>query len=773
MALTMILFVALGVGYYVGGVKKATINTSASSQCQAIGSNLLNQISAADNSLVITNNAPMSDSNNQAVTPAPLESTNPLCCTQNGRANCTSTRRTLLCGSYTSAINEAQNVKGAATWAQNLYLYCTSSGSAGCGLTNQAADSLCSGDGLDFDEDAEIALLGEILPSSVNLAASTDSYGRPAPSGSARPARVRLKIEPISLNRRNVKGGCNPMGNGLEANPPYGLNSNMGYNVQIITYYNPNPSQSVNAQNPLKSCPAISAGVVFPLDHSNPTMTNTLGLVNAGPDGNISATETSGTNTDNESIPTSTSYYRDGSVRSNASCSCPVTAGVPPAPGTSYCSGWDKVGMFAVSSEPGSTFICSSSLTSTPNQSCDTVLGGVVADNTLSTDQGTRIGLAWSNPLPEGTQLSIATIDAGGNISPEVAQVSVSPGYCPPTSTYCADGSQTGTEAGPNITAAPGAAGACTADPTYPAYTPPISCRPHSGCGDAVGNLCPQGTRTGQNCPATNTYCTAGVNKGAYACAAGIDCTTDARCGKSVCDDCGQGTCANSTIPVGNNCPASSNYCSGATVGGAGIFGLPTDTCGNACPAGTRSGVGCPSPSSVCIGTSTGSDDCGQACAAATKVCCVPSCPNPATVCSGTALGGDGCGGTCSGTGTMACAPPPGGGGGGCPGGQYPDQASCDATVTSSDVIVGGSACYQPSGACWQALCSSWTGWSPTQEYSAGHGGAHRHCLHNEDCSQNGIDNGKCRSVICNGYCCSEEGISCCAAGLGEAGCGT
>jgi len=674
-ALAMIVIIGLGVSYYVSNSKNTGRNLASSGQCQAITTNILGSITAADNSLVITNNAPMSSNAEEAVQPSSLERDNPLCCTESNRANCSAQRRSVLCGHYTSAISESQNVKGAATWAQNFYLHCLTTGSAGCGLTNQSSGSLCSGEGLDFDDASELALLGQLLPNSINLGASADSYGRP-PLGT-RPSRVQIKIEPISLNRRNISGGCDAASNGLESNPPYGLNSSMGYNVEIISHYATNPSVAVAEQNPIKTCPAITADVVMASDYTQPSMTYTTGLQNSGGNLQVSAIEGASENGDNQGFGTGNVFYQDGSLRANTSCTCPVTLGTPPGSGSTYCTGWEKVGLYAVSSEPGSTFMCSPSVTNTPDRSCDTVFNGVISDNTQSSDQGTRIGVAWNTPMPEGTQISVAVADAGGNRSPQVAQFTVSPGYCPPTQSYCADGSQTGPESGPLVTAGTGSTAACAQTATWPASDPAISCRPHSGCGSAAGNFCIAGTRQFVNysnamnaasCPAANTYCTVGVNKGPYTCAGGVDCTIDNRCAQPVCDDCGHATCPASTIPLGNNCPATSNYCPNAVVGGSGTMSLPTDTCGNACPPGTLApGSGCPNTGNYCPNANASgsgvmklpSDACGNLCPPGNISYNGAGCPSivkdPNTC--GVAALFDGCGRQCPVTETCSVEP--------------------------------------------------------------------------------------------------------------------
>lgn len=698
LAVMLALIVASGVGYFLNSTSNNSKTTSTSSYCGQYVVSFNSFVQSSDNTLK-TIYGDLAQICTGSVSAVPPSATDPFCPMTNAGLNTTgpagdqlARRRSLLCGQYNGGPADPQRMRGVATWAQNLYINCGNSSGCGFGASGYLHNRI-NETPLVLNTDAQIQTFYDLLPQPWLFPAG-GSVDESNPS----PVRLEVSIRPLNIFQRNTTfdWGVGP----TTFTNAYRVNDPNGYQVVIRPYFKKVARLPASTENPELGCQDIQMVVGFSRDNSSPTAITatppwTAQLVNSGPNGTIDqANPAAATNADNPTLNAPTTiYYRDGTVRqAGAMCSCPsVAAG-------SYsgesCIGWDDIGIFARLNEPHAVPVAGAGVIAQPNQCASAVYPSEAQarDYTIANDE-TYMSVVWRG-MPHSRLLSVGIRDSAGNLlvnatNPSTPQtIMILPGYCPAPSSYCADGSQTDV----GVVATNAAACGATTN-TYPGTVMNINCKPHDGC----FGLCGSGTRAYNvpagnqaNCPATNTYCSVGFNRGPYACTPGIDCSTDVRCGDSVCDECGHDSCPNSTIPIGNTCPATTNYCAGAVVGGGGVWGRPTDTCGNACSVGTRVGVGCPNPAAVCIGTGTGVDDCGQACPAATMVCCVPSCADPASVCSGDSIS-DGCGGNCGGaTGTMACGGPGGGAGGGAGGGCIPSGAQCSAYYDPNPECNGG-----------------------------------------------------------------------------------
>ncbi|MGE3974484.1 MAG: hypothetical protein AB7F59_08165 [Bdellovibrionales bacterium] len=729
-AVMLTLIIASGVGYYVNSNSTSSIAVGNASYCNQYVTSFSSFLQSSQNNLTtISSGVALTCSG--TVQAVPQSAVDPYCPTTNAGLNVTGPagdqvvrRRALLCGQFSGEPADSQVFRNGATWAQNLYINCGNA--AGCGFgTSGLLHNLISATPLVLDTDVQIQTFYDLLPQPWLFPAG-GSLDELNPS----PVRLEVSIRPLNVFNRNVtfNWGAGP----TSFATAYKVNDPNGYQITLRPYFKKVARLPVSAENPMTGCQDVTMIVGFTQDNSSttpivgaPWLTE---LVNSGADGVIDQVDPNGaTNADNSVLNAPNNiYYRDGSVRqAGAKCSCPTVA-AGSFVGES-CVGWDDVGVFARLNEPHAVPVAEAGVNTTPEQCAEAVYPGDsdMRDYTLATNE-TYLSSVWRN-MPHSRLLSVGIRDSAGNLlvsaaAPATPQsVMIIPGFCPATNTYCSDGSQT--DLG-NMATSAAACGANTN--TYPGAAMNINCKPHDGC----FGLCGSGSRAYNNpaghqanCPATNTYCSVGVNRGPYACTAGIDCTLDARCADSVCDECGHDTCPNSTIPVGNTCPATASYCPAAVVGGGGIWGRPTDTCGAACPVGTRAGVGCPNPAAVCIGTGTGVDDCGNACPAATYG--GGGCADPATVACGVAINND-CGFACGTTGTSGCGGGGAGGGGGCP--EY--------------------------------------GWDMAAEAAHGAGG-HYHCLGDGGCGDGTWGAGDCEAVHCVDFCCSSAGMSCCDAGMG------
>ncbi len=618
------------------------------------------QVTARSYTISVINNAAMCSAAVVPVSQSTTSTLDPFCCSDGTNPTyCNAARSAILCGSYGASKFETQSIRSAATWARNLFMSCKTANTAPCNTYFANNTAICSGDGLKISGATELQTFFNLLP---------DPYSYASLPVAQQPKELWLKVEPVSTS---------DLAHGLGCAEPATWDSKVAMRMTVTTVMN----DTAGTRGDRTSNQSYTMHLTWPNDNDRPKVaagSETIQI--GGPDNAVDINPASGLNTDNLTVnsTTSGSYYKDGSLRSAAMCTAnrPAWGGSSQQPDYTY-TGWQKLIYQGQSSENGSTFYCRTGVATNPNQMnqcCDAVNAGEYMDDSTPGGAGTVVRAAWNTAASEGDIISVSVVDAQGNISIPKSFI-FSPGYCPATNTYCADGRVTGLEGGAQTIAGTGPT-KCPATATYPAYLPNIYCHPHDGCFD----FCPTGTRTAQSCPAsTTTYCSVGVNldtTNSRGCT-GVDCTIDVRCADSTCDDCGQDTCADSSIavtpvvragayvstinfptpylgvPAGNgSCPATTAYCpttapNPSSPGGSGITFLPKDNCGNSCPDGTRAAQTCPATTTYCSGGNLGprcsgaqcttpNDDCGVTCPAST-IAVGDSCPATGGYCSPTA----------------------------------------------------------------------------------------------------------------------------------------
>lgn len=614
----------------------------------------------------------------------------PFCCQDGGvgDTHCYNNTpvRQLLCGSYdANAEYETQAMRTAATWARNIYRVCRNGTAGLCAITNNGGN-ICTGDGLVFDTntaggpDDEFRNFFNLLPDPINFANWTG----------AKPKSISLKIEVVTTTDIDTPVSVCP------AEPAiWNRDHMMKVTFRVIV-----PGAGSDSSMNRDSVTSYSLHLAWPKEGSLNSLPFTPAspvniqagsemLRSAGPDLALSSTAPvagQALNIDNLvstlAVPQIV-YNKDMTVRATGTMCSGTLNGVGPYqnPGFVY-TGWDQYIYGATSDIPGVTPYCRApsavpaTLGTDLNVCCENAAVsnpvGVVVDESVA-GAGTTYRVVFNTAFAEGQILPIGQMDSMGNKSLS-KNIMFSPGYCPATNTYCADGNRTGIEvngqaaaayplasSGP-LAAPPG--GGCPAEGSWGpvgftgAYTPDIGnprgdifCRPHDGC----WSLCPIGTRSAQRCPvSTSAYCSfdndgvsAGTDVGNWdpassrGCGAasinpqgGIDCTTDNRCTDSTCDDCGNETCTDSTLPVTVKVPLAAipapfpvaagpwgNYTpyNDATNFPTPYIGVELDPIGG-CPArNTYCPVGARSPASSANPPASGiyylpKDNCGNSC---------------------------------------------------------------------------------------------------------------------------------------------------------------
>jgi hypothetical protein len=597
-AVSILAGVALVAFSYLADTRIVDSRLTTVSQAQDFGANILRDISQRSAGGRPINNAracmiggavvPSVDYDVPAGAPIEIAaaSLDPFCCT-GAYPQCDATRRNLLCGSFDATSQyETQAMRTSATWARNLYESCMA---GTCGIAS-GGTNICTGDGLVFNTPATIANFYRILPEPITMVGET-------------PREIRLKIQPATVQDFTTPAAAC-------GNVPAGgwtIDHMMQVTIIVLVDYDKGDSTSTSQFKYTMQLfwPRDAALNAITFNPSAPThlMPNTTLIQTAGIDTLVATPYANGGNLDNKTytntVPSpNQARFQDGTVRGPANTYCSGNKFGPDLwqqSGYTY-AGWDKLFFQATSVYPGVVPYCvagGGTSGASLNVCCESINNGVVADESVA-GAGTTYSIAWNTAAAEGTVIGIGQMDSMGNKALSY-NVMFTPGYCPPTTTYCADGSRTGAEMSGSADAAyvnkiagtgAGVPPRCPATSTFPlgaAYTPTIGgatdiyCHPHDGC----WSNCPMGTRSaagvaGANlCPPTTvSYCSidrdgVGADLGNYDPAAnrgctGKDCTMDLRadptvgggypatttCGQTVCDDCGHDTCPDSTIAV-------------------------------------------------------------------------------------------------------------------------------------------------------------------------------------------------------------------------------